>query len=263
MSNTSLLSPMHNPMLTKKEILRLKKLQQKAHRSKLRLFVVEGKSSVFTFLKAGYKPQYLLATPSFIAENPELSEAYHSTLHSIDNDRLAQISSLKSTSPIMLITQQPTVSLPLPDPQHHVLLLDDIQNPGNLGTIIRIANWYGLHHIVASPTTVDCYNPKVVQASMGSLAHVTLHYAPLLPYIKEAKKRGIPVTGALLQGQNLHKTTLPKAGCLIIGNEAHGISKALIDEITLPITIPRFGESESLNAAIATAIICDHWRQNG
>ena len=142
--------------------------------------------------------------------------------------------------------------------QEFVLVLDDIRDPGNLGTIIRTADWYGIHKIVASVETADFYNPKVISATMGSFTRVSIFYTDLPQYLSGIKHR---IFGAFLNGKNIHEVSFAPGGLVVIGNESRGISATLNSYITDKITIPRYGEAESLNAAIATAIICDNLRR--
>ena len=142
-----------------------------------------------------------------------------------------------------------------------VLVLDDIKDPGNLGTIIRLCDWFGVEQLVCSNETVDCYNAKVVQATMGSLTRVSIIYEELIPFFKNTS---LPVYGALLDGKNVYKSKLPKDAILVMGNESNGISTAIIDLIPNKITIPRFGnlqQTESLNAATATAILLSEFKR--
>jgi TrmH family RNA methyltransferase len=136
--------------------------------------------------------------------------------------------------------------------------LDDIRDPGNLGTIIRTADWYGIKHILASEETVDFYNPKVINSTKGSFTRVQVHYTDLNAILAANE---LPVFGAFLTGENVHQAKFPKAGLLVIGNESNGISPSLSTKITHPVTIPKFGQAESLNAAIATAILLDNIRR--
>ena len=149
------------------------------------------------------------------------------------------------------------------------LLLDTIKDPGNLGTIIRIADWFGIETIICSPQSADAFNPKVIQATMGSITRVKIHYTDLSEFVaRNQKETKLPVYGALLEGENLYKQNLPSAAFILIGNESRGISAELIPSISNKITIPSFshfkttpGETESLNAAIATSIICSEFRR--
>lgn len=140
------------------------------------------------------------------------------------------------------------------------LVLDDIRDPGNLGTIIRLADWYGIKNIICSETTAEFYNPKVISASMGSIFRINLYRRDLKEFLSENKNRKI--YGALLEGTNVHQVTFEADGLLVIGNESHGIQKELIPLISYTVTIPKIGHAESLNAAMATAIICDNVFRN-
>jgi TrmH family RNA methyltransferase len=137
--------------------------------------------------------------------------------------------------------------------------LDDIRDPGNLGTIIRTADWYGIGKVVASPETADFYNPKVISATMGSFTRTEIYYTELTDFLSKAKH---PVYGAYLEGQNVHEVEFQPAGLILIGSESHGIAPGLRKFVSTEVTIPRFGKAESLNAAIATAVICDNLRRS-
>jgi TrmH family RNA methyltransferase len=145
--------------------------------------------------------------------------------------------------------------MPLTD---FIVVLDDIRDPGNLGTIIRTADWYGVRHIVASPETVDFYNPKVISSSMGSFLRTGVSYTALPEFLS---KISVPIYGALLKGESVHRTKFEKAGALVIGNESNGISSEVEKLVTHPVTIPKFGGAESLNASTATAVILDNIRR--
>ena len=139
------------------------------------------------------------------------------------------------------------------------LVLDGIQDPGNMGTIIRTADWFGITDIICSEDTVDVYNPKVVQATMGSMARVNVHYTDLMPVLSTAD---VPIYGALLNGDNIYDTTFGTEGLIVMGNEGNGLRPEVIKLVTKAITIPRFGGAESLNVAIATAIFCSEINRN-
>jgi TrmH family RNA methyltransferase len=143
--------------------------------------------------------------------------------------------------------------------EEFALVLDDIRDPGNLGTIIRTADWYGITRIIASSETADFYNSKVITSTMGSFTRVGIFYTTLEQYLAQST---LPVFGAYLEGKNIHETRFGSGGLIVIGNESHGIRPELEKFITDKITIPRFGKAESLNAAIATAIICDSIRRH-
>jgi TrmH family RNA methyltransferase len=135
------------------------------------------------------------------------------------------------------------------------LALDEIQDPGNLGTIIRIADWYGIEHVVCSKGCTDVYNPKCINSTMASFLRVKVHYQDINQVAEQTK---LPIMVAVLEGQNIHQGNLPKEGILVIGNEGHGVHTSIISNAQYKLTIPRFGEAESLNAAISTAIILDN-----
>lgn len=175
---------------------------------------------------------------------------------------LEKISSLKTPQDVIAQIRLP--AWPVPD--HHELkgkfslVLDGIQDPGNMGTIIRIADWFGIGNIICSEDTVDSYNPKVVQACMGSLARVKVHYVNLVDFLANVP---LPVFGALLHGSNIYRTDLGNEGLIIMGNEGNGIRSEVQKMITKAITIPRVGKAESLNVAIATAIFCSEISRKG
>jgi RNA methyltransferase, TrmH family len=143
----------------------------------------------------------------------------------------------------------------LPNPDEYYIVLDDIRDPGNLGAIIRTADWFGIKHIIVSEQTADFYNPKVISATMGSFCRVQISYADLIFYLNACE---VPVYGAFLSGTNVHEEKFPKGGLLIIGNESNGISPAVEQYVRNRISIPGTGKAESLNAAIATGIILDN-----
>jgi RNA methyltransferase, TrmH family len=162
-----------------------------------------------------------------------------------------------NASGLALAKMKPNLPLEV-QPGEYVLVLDDIRDPGNLGTIVRIADWYGIHKVIASEETADLYNAKVISASMGSFTRVDLYYTSLPAYLQHLT---LPVYGAVLDGSDVHSEAFHAGGYLVIGNESRGISPEVLPYVSKRITIPRFGEAESLNAAIATAIICDNIRR--
>ncbi len=182
-------------------------------------------------------------------------------LYEISQTELSKISTLSTPQALLAIIKIPeseeltTKSLK----GSFSLALDNIQDPGNLGTIIRTADWFGLKYLICSTDTVDVYNPKVVQASMGSLARVKVIYTDLEDFLKNTE---LPIFGALLDGRSVYKTDFGNEGILLLGNEGNGISNDLLKLITFPVTIPRFGRAESLNVAISASIFCSELRRN-
>ena len=234
-------------MLSKNQVKLIQKLHQKKYRNELNLFIVEGKKSINEFLQAGYTPQLLIATEAFT------TSVLQHLITPVTKDELRKVSTLQNPDEGLAIFEQPKHKGIL---QGGVIVaLDNVQDPGNLGTIIRLCDWFGVETLLCNTQTVDCYNPKVVQASMGSLTRVAVHYLDLAAFLTTT---ALPVYTMDLEGENLYTATFPKDCILILGNEANGISaevRALSNEV---ITIPRFSKhqrTESLNVAMAGAII--------
>ena len=234
-------------MLSKNQIKLIQKLHQKKYRNELNLFIVEGKKSINEFLQAGYTPQLLIATEAFTTNMPQ------HLITPVSKDELRKVSTLQNPDEGLAVFEQPKHKGILQEGV--IVALDNVQDPGNLGTIIRLCDWFGVETLLCNTQTVDCYNPKVVQASMGSLTRVAVHYLDLAAFLTTT---ALPVYTMDLEGENLYTATFPKDCILILGNEANGIStevRALSNEV---ITIPRFSQhqrTESLNVAMAGAII--------
>lgn len=233
-------------MVSKNQIKFIEKLQQKKYRTQYKMFVVEGKKSIIEFLQSGFEVEQIFVTDDFYGNFSQYNISF------ISKEELKKISSLKNPDDGVAIFK-------IPDNQPitfsgKILALDDIRDPGNLGTIIRLCDWFGIRQLICSPQTVDCYNPKVVQSSMGSLTRVSIYYTDLQEVIEKSK---LPTYATAMQGENLYKADFPNDFILIMGNEANGISEKIFDLATKKITIPRFGnlqQTESLNVASATAI---------
>ena len=240
--------------LSANKIKWIRSLQQKKFRDELGLFVIEGDKLVSEALTLCPSTiELIVHTDRFSSELSSNIE----TLKVSEND-LKRVSSLQHPQGCLAILKKNEK----PVQQNHsglILALDSIQDPGNMGTILRIADWFGIKQVVCSPTTVDCYNPKVVQASMGAVLRIAIHYTSLEGWLHELT---IPVYGALLEGKNIYKETLPTDAVIIMGNEGNGISKEVKSLITHPVTIPSFGGSESLNVAVATGIIVSEFRRS-
>ena len=234
-------------MLSKNQVKLIQKLHQKKCRNELNLFIVEGKKSIKEFLQAGYTPQLLIATEAFTTNVPQ------HLITSVSKDELRKVSTLQNPDEGLAVFEQPKHKGILQEGV--IVALDNVQDPGNLGTIIRLCDWFGVETLLCNTQTVDCYNPKVVQASMGSLTRVAVHYLDLAAFLTTT---ALPVYTMDLEGENLYTAAFPKDCILILGNEANGISaevRALSNEV---ITIPRFSKhqrTESLNVAMAGAII--------
>ena len=239
--------------ITKAQVKLIKSLQQKKFRDELGLFVAEGEKCV-----------------SELTKTFELVYRIQSTDHCVDRKQtdillaspteIEQMSGLRTPQGVIgVFKKHSAVSI-----QHSDLLLalDGVQDPGNLGTIIRTCDWFGVHDIVCSKDTADCYNPKVVQATMGALARVRVHYVDLPEWLAEQEK---PIIGTLLEGRDMYECALPKEGIIVMGNEGNGISQEVRKMITHPIRIPSYPKdaetSESLNVSIATAIVLAEFRR--
>ena len=240
-------------MLSKNQVKLIQKLQQKKYRNELNLFIVEGKKSIVEFLQAGYRLELLIATEVFAtALNGQ-------PITLVSKEELRKVSSLKNPDEGLAIFHQRQHKGILQEGV--ILALDNVQDPGNLGTLIRLCDWFGIETLICNNQTVDCYNPKVVQATMGSLTRVAVHYVDLAGFLATC---ALPLYAMDLDGENLYTTEFPEDCVLILGNEANGISpevRALADGI---ITIPRFGklqQTESLNVAMAGAIVVSQVRK--
>jgi TrmH family RNA methyltransferase len=232
-------------MISKAQKKHIKSLKLKKNRNLHKEFIVEGNKSIHDFIKNGYKPIIVhTTTPSYWNEYLPIQE--------ISKKELGEISFLKNPKDSLAIfkikeSTEPEIDKP-------IIILDNLQDPGNMGTIIRTADWFGINDIICSEDTVDCYSPKVVQASMGSLSKMNISYRNLGDFLKQYPK---PIYGTFMNGKNALTEKYPEQFALIIGNEGNGISKEVEKLVTHKITIPKHPDAsaESLNAAIAHAII--------
>ncbi|TAJ54235.1 MAG: RNA methyltransferase [Chitinophagaceae bacterium] len=237
-------------MLSKNELKYIQSLCQKKQRQEERLFLVEGAKLVEELLQTGLNVRKIYALPVWAEKHSHLPQ-----LTEITEEELEKISNLQTPNQVLALVEQPAPAAEPVLANQLTLVLDTIQDPGNLGTIIRIADWFGIYQVVASIDTVELYNPKVIQSTMGSYARVQVCYRPLADFLSAAT---VPVYGALLNGQNMYEVAPLKEGILLIGNESKGIQADLLSFVSHPITIPRIGGAESLNAAIAAGIIISH-----
>ncbi len=239
-------------MVTKNQIKLVVSLKQKKYRSQHGLFVVEGEKTVNELLQWGVKPFQIVVDDPLRANDFEGAEL-------VSKPILKQMSSLTSPSGVLGVFY-------IPEPKNTedsdwVLALDAVRDPGNLGTIIRLCDWFGIKQLICSNDTVDCYNPKVLQATMGSIARVNLVYTDLEDFLENTE---VPVYGAFMDGEAVYSQKIPVNGILVMGNEANGISATVAEHITERISIPQFGEAttESLNVATATAILLNEIRRS-
>ena len=237
-------------MISKNQIKLIRSLEMKKNRKSEQLFVAEGPKVVDDLLQAGFLPHSIFST-SLWPDSQQITE-----------EELRRISFLQHPQEVLALFHIPETSGSLPLPTSLALALDGVQDPGNVGTIIRIADWFGIDTVYCSPDTADVYNPKVVQATMGSIAHVHIIYCDLLELFRQVS---CPVYGTLLDGKNIYEQELSAKGIIVMGNEGNGISQAVREHITHRLLIPNYhtGDhtAESLNVAIATAITCAEFRR--
>lgn len=232
--------------LSKNKIKWIRSLQQKKFREELGLFVVEGEKMVNEILEyCKENIQFLCYTKD--SSIPLSSVNFETIL--VTEEELKSISSLKNPNKSLAVLKIPAKK---EIKTNFRIALDGIQDPGNIGTILRLADWFDVKEIICSKDTVDIYNPKVVQASMGAIFRINVIYCDLANYLSKANQ---PIYGALLEGENIYKKKIEPKGILVLGNEGNGISKPIISLINEPITIPRFGKAESLNVSVATGIL--------
>jgi TrmH family RNA methyltransferase len=245
-------------MISKSQISFIKSLHQKKIRKEHGLFIVEGLKSIQEFINSEYVVDSVYCTENLMPKLDNLSRKIKPV--GITESELSRISALSTPQAILAIVQIPQqtdLNIKKLDGSF-ILALDGVQDPGNLGTIIRTADWFGLNTILCSKDTAEVYNPKVVQASMGSLSRVNIIYTDLGDVFS---KINIPVYGALLDGKSIYETDFGQEGIILLGNEGNGISEYLIEKINYPITIPRYGKAESLNVAISASIFCSELRR--
>lgn len=210
-------------------------------------------------LKSDFEIELLLTTAEFFDSYGDEIREKSKTFEIVNQFELEKVGTFETNDSALAVVKQKINKVFEIQKDEIVIALDEIKDPGNLGTIIRIADWYGIKDVVASKETVDFYNPKVIAATKGSFARVNIFYADLKDFISQQK---LPILGAFLNGENIHKIQFPSGGILLMGNESNGINKEMEKLITKKITIPAFGKTESLNVAIATAIILDNWKRN-
>jgi TrmH family RNA methyltransferase len=241
-------------MLSKNQIKLITSLQQKKYRKQEQLFFAEGVKVVQELLQSNFELQDLFTTKQ------DFISVSKTKVHAISDAELKKISALATPNSCLAVFKIPK------DKEMKesglILALDDVRDPGNLGTIIRLCDWFGIEMLFCSEETVDVYNPKVVQATMGSISRVNVVYGDLENFLVKTK---LTVFGTFMDGKNIYQESLPNDGVIVMGNEANGISEAVEKLVTDRIAIPRFGDlqiTESLNVATATAIILSEFKRN-
>ena len=244
--------------LTKNEIKFIKSLQNKRQREENKLFVVEGEKMV----------SELISQSKFDIKCIYFTEDYDtqfipSSINSLQiaSKDLDRISGFKTANKVLAVAYQAENAQIEYSESNLILMLDDVNDPGNLGTIIRTADWFGITQMIVSEKTVELYNPKVIQSSMGAVYRMNFRKTNLIEEIVTLKQNDFKLAGAIIHGESIYKTSLPTKTALIMGSESHGINKELLDLLDLHISIPNFGETESLNVAMATGILLSEYKR--
>lgn len=242
-------------MITKAEIQSIKALADKRGRVEQGAFIAEGEKLVAELRASHLAVRKVYATKPLFADAEVIAER--------DMERISQ---LKTSNSTLAVVEIPRYNLADAKPDKNlVLALDRVQNPGNLGTIIRLADWFGITDIVCSADSADCFNPKVVQATMGAIIRVRVQYTDLQRWLSEQRSKGVKIYGTFLDGENIYKTEKGSCGVIVMGNEGQGISPECEQSVTHRLYIPPYPAdnpgSESLNVAIATAITCSEFRR--
>ncbi len=246
-------------MITRSDIKLVRSLGDKKSREENGLFVVEGHKMVHEAIASGFVIEKLFHTGRF----DEYGKSFVERVGLTDMERLSRLKTPADSLALVRIPQWEWRPESLGN--ELTLALDDLQDPGNLGTIVRIADWFGIRRIIASLATADCFNPKVVQATMGAIFRVEVHYGDLSVWLTEARNAGVDIYGTFLEGENMYDVPLNPCGIIVIGNEGNGIGRQVSSLVTRRLFIPSYPAdrrgSESLNAAVAAALACAEFRR--
>lgn len=255
-------------MLSKSQIQFVKSLHQKKFRTEHQKFIAEGPVIVEEAIRSYFKVETIYANTAGQERLQNLNLSNQVEIIEVSNTELQRLSQLKQPHEMLAVIEMKKETMPPEKIDALVLVLEQLSDPGNMGTIIRIADWFGIENIICSEDSVDVYNPKVVQASMGSVFRVEVVYTSLSTFFSNIKKEttGLKVYGTMLSGKNIYQEKLEQKGIIILGNETRGISADLQNLINEPLTIPAFNSSnaesaESLNVAVAAAIVCSEFRR--
>ncbi len=252
-------------MLSKNKQKLIQSLAKKKVRDELKLFVAEGDKIVNDLLNTSLQVKEIFATEEWIKQNSTiLASSYEVT--TVDQGELKKISQLVSTPCVLVLFNQPIPKFDINQLKTELtLFLDDVQDPGNLGTIIRLADWFGINHIICTQGCADVFNHKTIQSTMGAIARVACHYQDKTTFFEAATTLQIPIYGTFLEGENIYSEPLNPYGIIVMGNEGKGISEQLHRYITHKLFIPPYpiggSSSESLNVSVATAIVCSEFRR--
>jgi RNA methyltransferase, TrmH family len=253
-------------MLSKNKIKWIHSLEIKKYRETEKLFVAEGQKIVDELLVSSFSTVALYATDRWFKQNIHQKKHFPIETEVVTESELQKISFLKTPQEVMAVVRIPEYEFESnPFKNKLSIILDTIQDPGNLGTIIRLADWFGIGNIICSLDTADVFNPKVVQSTMGAIFRVKIYYRPLEQILPELKNMGLPIYGAALDGENIYDTPLSENGIIIMGNESKGLKESFQPFLHKKLFIPNFPigqkNTESLNVGIATAIICAEFRR--
>lgn len=249
-------------MLSKNRIKYINALKIKKYRQLHEAFIVEGAKSVLELFDSDFEIEFVLVTQEFQQKYSSILTRHNVSLETVTAQELEGLGSFQTNDSCLAVAKTKQNAFLSPAPAEYMLMLDDVRDPGNLGTIIRVADWYGISKIVCSRDTTDVYNPKVIAAAKGSFTRVKLYYTDLAEYLAEIKGEEHQVIGAFLGGDSLYDFHYPAhGGIIVMGNESNGISEEVGQFVTNKIMIPRFGAAESLNVGIATAVMLDNMRR--
>ncbi|MDO5760139.1 MAG: RNA methyltransferase [Bacteroidota bacterium] len=251
-------------MISKTLLKKIASYKQKKYRDLDKVFVVEGEKMVKEAILSSFEIVCICAIKDWIENNKDLLEQIE--YYEVSYSELERISNLTTPNSVLAILSQKEMRMPdIKNISNNLsLMLDNVSNPGNFGTIVRLCSWFGIKNIICSETTTDCYNPKVVQASMGAIFHTDIHYCNILDLLDSLPK-DLPIYATVLrEGKNIYMENLAQKGIIVLGNESFGVSKEVLQRVTHKITIPSFAENkqvESLNVSMATAIILSEFRR--
>jgi TrmH family RNA methyltransferase len=255
-------------VLSKSRVRFVRSLQQEKARSQLRLYVIEGDKMVRDYLEAGRSMEQLYVLDEWWASLPESVRTKAGDVALASPAELAKLSGLATPQSAVAVARQPDDEW---DPAELAaglsFGLEAVRDPGNLGSLLRVAAWFGVQQVLCSPDCVELYNPKVVQATMGALLHVDVHRAPLPPALRVASSRGVPIYGTVLDGASIYDVDLGERGVILLGNESRGLSDEVRSSVTHVVTIPSWTApapgKDSLNVAVAAAVVCSEFRRRG
>jgi TrmH family RNA methyltransferase len=243
----------------KEKLKLIRALSLKKNRVAHKLFLIEGAKSVKELLNSQFDISFLLSTQTFLDQNAALLNKCPFPLFMAKVSDIERSGSLKTNNSAIAVAKIPENKPLVPNKSEYILALDDVRDPGNLGAIIRIADWYGITKLILSTNCADPYNPKTIIASMGSFTRVSFHQTNLFKYLEKSACQKI---GATMEGQSIHKIKIATPAIIALGNESNGLSKLVLDSVNKTVSIPRFGHAESLNVAMAAAVICDNLKRS-